>query len=153
VRYQVIRMCDGKNRLMARGGHGSFPRRERRAEPGNRANFPRRGKWGGFAITILIIRYCFHHGFRNASSNFCFVMERGSTSNSASNSSRLISNKELKGSFQTKLRPSAFLSLPFPLLVFHCPLIAEISRKQIERSSWRCASLSILYCNRNLFEK
>ena len=68
VLHRLIRMCDGKNRLKARGGHGSFPRRERRTEPGNRANFLRRWKMGVFSeLTILIIRQIVHNGFGNAS--------------------------------------------------------------------------------------
>ena len=42
----MIRLCDGGNRLKAGGGHGFFPRRERRADAENRVKFPR---WGKFA--------------------------------------------------------------------------------------------------------
>jgi hypothetical protein len=62
-------MCDGENRLKAEAGMVPFP--EGKGERGRKpSQFLLKTENGRvFKITILITRYSFHHGFRDASAN------------------------------------------------------------------------------------
>jgi len=72
-----IRLCDGENRLKARGGHGSLTGGKGEPSPETEPIFLAGENWHVLEITNLVIQGSFHHGFKNASACQCHARISG----------------------------------------------------------------------------
>jgi len=64
-------MCDGENRLKARGGHGSLTRGKGEPRLETELIFLAGENWRVFAITILITHQASSHGFGDDACRVC----------------------------------------------------------------------------------